>query len=383
MTYLIIKYFHEKTKHQGRGITLNEIRENGFWIVGGMSAVASYIANCVTCCKLGASVQEQKMANLPEDRLEPAPPFTNCAMDYFRPWLVKEGRKEGSEKILFTCLASRAIHLETANALDTDSFLNALRRVVCRRGAIRQIRSDQGTNFVGARRGLREALAELDQDKITSALLKKGCDWITFKMNPPHASHRGGVWERQIRSVRSVLSSLLESNGAQLNDESLRTLMCEVEAILNSRPLTVDTLNDPNSLSPLTPNHLLTMKSKIVLPPPGSFQEADKYSRRRWRKEYLQNLKTRAKWCRPRKDLGVGDVVTIKDEDTPHNKWQLARVLEAIQSSDGRIPSVRLDIAENRLDSKGRRIKKPRFLERPVQKLVLLMSKDQYEGDRE
>ena len=299
--------------------------------------------------------------------------------------------------VLFTCLASRAIHLETANALDTDSFLNALRRVVCRRGAIRQIRSDQGTNFVGARRGLREALAELDQDKITSALLKKGCDWITFKMNPPHASHRGGVWERQIRSVRSVLSSLLESNGAQLNDESLRTLMCEVEAILNSRPLTVDTLNDPNSLSPLTPNHLLTMKSKIVLPPPGSFQEADKYSRRcwrrvqhltnefwsRWRKEYLQNLQTRAKWCRPRKDLGVGDVVTIKDEDTPHNKWQLARVLEAIQSSDGRIPSVRLDIAENRLDSKGRRIKKPRFLERPVQKLVLLMSKDQYEGDRE
>ena len=95
VTYLIIKYFHEKTKHQGRGITLNEIRENGFWIVGGMSAVASYIANCVTCCKLGASVQEQKMANLPEDRLEPAPPFTNCAMDYFRPWLVKEGKKEG------------------------------------------------------------------------------------------------------------------------------------------------------------------------------------------------------------------------------------------------------------------------------------------------
>ena len=139
------------------------------------------------------------------------------------------------------------------------------------------------------------------------------------------------------------------------------------------------------------------MKSNIVPPPQGSFQEADKYSRRRWRrvqhlankfwsrwrKEYLLNLQTQAKWCRPRKNLGVGDVVIIKDEDTPRNKWQLARVSEAKQSSDGRLRSVRLVIADIRLDGKGRRIKKPRFLERPVQKLVLLMSKDEYERDRE
>ena len=127
------------------------------------------------------------------------------------------------------------------------------------------------------------------------------------------------------------------------------------------------------------------MKSKIVLPPSRQgFQEADKYSRRRWRrvqhlankfwsrwrKEYLLNLQTQAKWCCPRKDLGVGDVVIIKDEDTPRNKWQLARVSEAMQGSDGRLRSVRLAIADIRLDSKGRRIEKRRFLERPVQKLA-------------
>ena len=80
MTYLVIRYFHEKTKHQGRGIILNEIRANGFWIVRGMSAVASYIANCGTCRKLRASVQEQKMADQPEDRLEPAPPWIILAL---------------------------------------------------------------------------------------------------------------------------------------------------------------------------------------------------------------------------------------------------------------------------------------------------------------
>ena len=175
------------------------------------------------------------------------------------------------------------------------------------------MRSDQGTNFVGAKKELEEALGELDHDKIGRELLRNNCDWFTFKMNVPSASHMGGVWERQIRSVRNVLSVLLDNNGTQLDDESLSTFMCEAEAVINSRPLTVDGLRDPDSLSPLTPNHLLTMKSKIVLPPPGKFQDTDKYSKRRWRcvqhlanqfwcrwrKEFLQSLQLRQKWLKP------------------------------------------------------------------------------------
>ena len=94
VTSLIIKYFHEKVQHQGRGMSLNEIRANGFWVIGGTSAVASKIADCVTCRKLRGAVQEQKMSDLPEDRLKPAPPFTYCAVDYCGPWHIKEGRKE-------------------------------------------------------------------------------------------------------------------------------------------------------------------------------------------------------------------------------------------------------------------------------------------------
>ena len=273
---LIVRYFHENVKHQGRGITLNELRSNGYWIIQGTAAVSKCITECTVCCKLRGATQEQKMADLPIDRMDPTPPFTYAAVDYFGPWIIKERRKELKRYgFLFTCLASRAVHLEVSHSLSTDSFINALRRFVCRRGPVRQLRSDQGTNFIGARGELKDALRELDHEKITSEMLKNHCDWVVFKMHVPNASHMGGSWERQIRTVRNVLSAMLDTNGAQLDDESLVTFFCEAEAIVNSRPLTVESINDPDSLRPLSPNHLLTMKSKIVLPPPGIFGSAD------------------------------------------------------------------------------------------------------------
>lgn len=149
ITNLILCYYNQLVKHQGRGITQNEIRSSGYWIVGGSSVVSNHISRCVSCRKLRGSPQEQKMANLPDDCLEPASPFTFCAVDYFGPWYVKEGRREVKRYgVLFTCLASRAVHLEVASSLSTDSFLSAYRRFVGRRGPVRQLRSDQGTNFV-------------------------------------------------------------------------------------------------------------------------------------------------------------------------------------------------------------------------------------------
>ena len=388
---LIVKQCHEQVNHQGRGMTINEVRSCGYWIIGGSSAVASYIARCVKCRKLRGMVEEQKMADLPLDRSEPTPPFTFSAVDYFGPWIIKEGRREVKRYgVLFTCMASRAAHLESANSLDTASFINALRRFVCRRGPVRQLRSDQGSNFVGAKRELKEALTEFNDDQIKGELLKNNCDWITFKMNVPSASHMGGIWERQIRTVRSVLSAILEKNGTQLDDESLRTYLCECEAIINSRPLTVNNLNDPGSLEPLTPNHLLTLKSKVVLPLPGMFQSPDAYSRKRWRrvqhlanefwcrwrKEFLLSLQQRIKWNRPRRNLSVGDIVIVKDDTLPRNCWQLARVSKTYPSKDGYIRSVQVDLGAAALPADGKREGPVRRLDRPVNKLVMLVPSD-------
>ena len=135
-------------------------------------------------------------------------------------------------------MSSRAVHIETSNSLETDSYINALCHFLAERGPVCQIRSDRGTNFVGARRELAEALEEIDQERVKNHLLKENCDWFEMKMNVPSTSHMGGTWERQIRTVRSVLAALLEESGPQLDDESFRMLMKEVQNIVNSRPLT-------------------------------------------------------------------------------------------------------------------------------------------------
>jgi len=393
VTDLILCESHEKARHQGRGITQSEIRASGYWIIGGQSVVAYHISNCVKCRKLRSTTLEQKMADLPTDRVQPAPPFTYAGVDCFGPFIVKDRRKEIKRYgVLFTCLVSRAIHIEVANNMDADSFLNAYRRFIGRRGPVRHLRSDQGTNFIGARNELKKALEELDVHKVKETLLRDNCDWIILKTNVPHASHMGGVWERQIRSVRNVLNALLEHHSTQLDDESLTTLMVEAEAIVNSRPLTTESASSPGNLHPLTPNQLLTMKSKVLLPPPGSFERPDLYSRKRWRrvqhlanefwlrwrKEYLQTLQQRHRWTKPRRNLQLDDIVLLADDETlPRNKWRLARVSDVYPDEDGRVRKVQIVMANQYLDKHGKRTKPSQTLQRPIQKLVLLVAREE------
>ena len=199
----------------GRGMTHNELRQSGYWLIGGSLGVSRFISSCVTCRRLCRPTEQQKMACLPNDRPEPAPPFSYSAVDFFGPFGIKERRGDVKRYgVLFTCMGSRSVHLETANSLDSSSFINALSRFMNRRGAVRQLRSDQGTNFVGARNELKTALSEMDQDHVLEYLLRNGCEWVPFRMNVPHSSHIGGTWERLIRSVRNALEPLLSKAGA-------------------------------------------------------------------------------------------------------------------------------------------------------------------------
>ena len=153
ITELIIQDCHHAIKHQGSGMTLNELRQRGYWVFGGTSAVGCLISKCTICKRFRARPQVQKMADLPKDRTEPVPPFTYSAVDYFEPFLIKEGHKEVKRYgVLFTCMSPRAVHIETSTTLETDSYINALRRFLAERGPVCQIRSDRGTNFVGVKR---------------------------------------------------------------------------------------------------------------------------------------------------------------------------------------------------------------------------------------
>ena len=383
VTDLIIDHFHKKVKHQGKGMTMNEIRSNGLWILGLNAAVASHIYKCVQCRRQRRPTEGQKMANLPEDRVESSPPFTYCGMDCFGPFTIKEGRRELKRyAVIFTCMSSRAVHIEQLDDMTTDAFINALRCFTAIRGPVQQLRSDQGSNFVGARNELANAIKELDKDRIQSYLTTNRCEFVA---NVPCSSHWGGVWERQIRTTRSILNTILNDYKGRLDTSSLRTFLYEAMAIINSRPLTYQCLNDPNSLEPLTPNHLLTMKSKTLLPPPGSFVKEEVYARKRWRrvqflaeqfwsrwrKEYLINLSLRQKWFMPKRNLKVGDVVIVQDE-VPRNEWPLGIVIESSADQEGLVRSVKIKLG-SRNPQKKENYARCSIIERPVQKVVLLM----------
>ncbi len=376
ITQLIIRHYHCSTGHSGREMTLSEIRAAGYWIIQGRSAVTSVVHSCVVCRRLRATPASQKMANLPDDRVQATAPFTFSAVDFFGPFYIREGRSDKKRwGVLFTCLSCRAVHVETANSLSTDSFINAYRRFVGRRGPVRQLRCDRGTNFVGARSELESALQEMSKQRIGSELLKDNCDWITFKFNPPYASHMGGSWERMIRSVRSVLSSLLLSHGDRLDDEQLRTFLIEAESIVNSRPITYQDDTPGEADTALTPAQLLTLKPKVILPPPGEFVKEDRFCRKRWRcvqymadqfwtrwlKEYLASQQNRQKWQRSHANLKPGDIVLLVDEQLPRCQWPLGRVQHVFPSDDGLVRKITV-------------VARGTTYDRPVHKVVPLLS---------
>ena len=227
---LLIRDIHKRPGHAGRGHVITALREK-YWIIKGNAAVRQVISKCVFCRRNHGKPSEQKMANLPKDCISPAPPFTYTGVDYFGPFIIKDGRKEVKRYgALFTCLVSRAVHIEVASSLESSSFIQALRRFIARRGSVREIRSDNGSNFVGARKELLQALDEMDHEEIRAKLRKEAIDWL---FNPPSGSHMGGVWERQIKSIRKILACLMEEHGDRLDEESYQTLMCEEEAIIN------------------------------------------------------------------------------------------------------------------------------------------------------
>lgn len=371
VTSIIIQYYHIISGHLGREYMLALLRRK-YWIIQANSAVRKLLSRCVRCRKWKAQVLEQKMADLPEDRLTADhPPFTYVGVDYFGPFQVRRGRSLVKRYgVIFTCLVIRAVHIEISHSLDTDSFILALRRFLARRGEVKEIRSDNGTNFTGGEKELREAINDWNQDKIYDHLLQKHVKW---SFNPPYGSHHGGIWERCIRTIRSILRALLKEQ--VIDDEGLQTLMCEVESLMNARPITTVS-DDPKDLQALTPNHLLLAQSNQTLPP-GVFNKADIYPKRRWRqvqylvdifwkrwiREYLPTLQKRQKWLQPKRNVAVGDVVLLVDSSAPRNTWLMGKVVKVTADKKGLVRRVQVKT-------------KTSVLERSIDKLVLLLEAD-------
>ena len=174
MSNLVISHYHLVSGHSGLEPTLSLVRQR-YWIVNGRASVRRVINECFSCRRRQVTAMRQKMLDLPDDHVVPCKrPFTYLGVDCFGPFVVQRGRSNAKRcGVIFTCLSIRAIHIEVAHSLDTESLINALRRFVSRRGTPEEIRSDNGGNFVKGEKKLREAIEEMNQQKIHESLLRK------------------------------------------------------------------------------------------------------------------------------------------------------------------------------------------------------------------
>lgn len=315
------------------------------------------VHQCLQCHKAKPKFPDLLMGNLPATRIEPSRPFTNTGLDYAGPFQLRttKGRGHRAYKgylVVFVCFATKAIHLEAVSDLTTDAFLNAFRRFVSRRGLCRRLYSDNGTTFRGADRELRSMFKTASRfySEIATTLANDGVDWHFI---PPHSPHFGGLWEAGVKSAKHHLVRLL--NNHTLTFEEFSTILAQIEACLNSRPLCAMSA-DAEELDALTPAHFL-IGSEISLvpdqePPNVAENRLNRYQLlrkihsnfwKRWSKEYLQSLQARGKWHNTTENIEVGQLVLIRDDRYPPTKWPLGRVVNVHPGQDGiiRVASVK------------------------------------------
>ncbi|CAK1596689.1 unnamed protein product [Parnassius mnemosyne] len=363
-TRLYIAHVHERLHHGGVETVVNELRQR-LYVRKIRPVVKTVVKGCLPCRLRKAKPASPSTGNLPSARLaHHARPFTYTGLDYFGPIEVTVGRhREKRYGALFTCMTSRAIHIEVAHSLSADSAVSALRRFMSRRGCPKEIWSDNATCFKAADKEMAEAaLAALEHETT--------CQQIVWKYIPPSAPFMGGVWERMVRSVKEALRVTL--NERYPSDETLGTLLAEVENTVNSRPLTHVSV-DPGDPEAITPNHILIGPNSHV-PAPGHFSKNDVTARqqwkraqaladvfwRRWVKEYLPLLQHRREPSSVGVSPKIGDLVIICDSNLPRNTWPRGKISKVYPGVDGEVRVVDVTTGSGHI------------LRRPTKKIVVL-----------
>ena len=350
---------HRDSMHVGPSglITLLSLE---YHIIGTKQLVRDVSKACVRCQRHYARTTSQLMGQLPPCRATPAPAFTATGMDFAGPFSLKKGHTRKPTWVngyvcLFVCLTTRAVHLEIVMDLTTEALMAAFGRFVARRGRPNTILSDNGTNFVGAHRVIDAAYHHLDLQDSDGSLLQFLADQrITWKHSPARSPHFGGIWEAGVRQMKSLLYKHLGPR--KLTTEQMYTVLTEVEAILNSRPLMPMESSPTDGAQILTPAHFLIGRSLKSLPSDqatgGNIEILRHWNLcqrlvqdiwKEWSGTYLQLLQRQHKWLHPKRSLLVGDIVLLKDPELFLKSWPLAIVEQVHPGADGlvRVATVR------------------------------------------
>ncbi|XP_041449352.1 uncharacterized protein LOC121404191 [Drosophila obscura] len=321
---LLVRFTHHVSLHGGNQLVIRLLRAT-YWIPRLRHVVRSVIHSCKVCVIQRKRLQTQLMGDLPSSRVTFSRPFTYTGVDFAGPFDVKSftGRACRISKgyvCVFVCFTTKAIHLEATSDLSTDTFLAAFARFVARRGCPHEVHSDNGRNFVGASRSLAVDLLEALRTRTSAVYSQQG---LTWRFIPPGAPHMGGLWEAGVKSFKALFQRSMCNSKYTL--EEFATFLSKIEACLNSRPISPMS-EDPTDPLALSPGHFLIGGPLL---------------------------------SHPTRDLEVGDLVVIKEENIPAQEWRLGRVQNAYPGADDKVRVVDL------LTARG-------LIKRPITKVVLL-----------
>lgn len=305
------------------------------------------------------------MGQLPESRVNQWRPFQISGVDFCGPVQVRLGLRRPYKVTkayvaVFICFIVKAVHLELVSDLSSEAFLAALRRFIARRGKCSYLYSDNAKNFCGTERNLRELREMFIEDSNFSKISKEMAgEGIVWKFTPPYSPHFGGLWESAVKSFKYHFRRVVGNSVHTF--EELSTIICQIEAVINSRPLT-PLSTDPDDVTCLTPSHFLIGDNSVGLPEPSllhipenrlsawqKLQSKIQNFWKRWSREYLTSLQERNKWRERNPNVKVGDVVLIKEPNVPPYVWKLGRIMELHQGDDGLVRVITMKTAKGNL----------------------------------
>ena len=355
---LLIEHCHAKVMHNGPNETLHLVRQR-YWMPRGREQVKNVVKKCYICKKLEGLPYHSKFCNeLPDFRVDDGPPFKNVGIDFAGPLIVKnKGSDERKAYIcLFTCASTRAVHLELVESLEVEYFLRAFRRFAARRGLPGMVITDNAKTFKAA---AKEVGKLFRSPRVKEYFTCKSVEWrFIIELSP----WQGGMWERMIRSTKRCLKKIIGQ--AMLSYSELCTLLVEVEAVINARPITYVTDDSDGIAYPLTPSQLINGRNLQVLPNENYNEVVSTYeslSRRgryhckllrqftnRWKHEYLSSLLQAYKPQGSAKEsmIQVGDMVILSDGKVKRNFWKLAKIISLFKGKDGVYRAARIEVSK-------------------------------------
>lgn len=372
LAQLIMNYAHRQTHHGGVQVMTQFIRQK-YWISRLRNGLRNIVHKCVVCVRMNARMETQLMSELPKERVQVGKPFLHTGVDYAGPFELRmPGESDDRQRkkcwiAIFVCLKTRAIHIDIVSDLTSVAFIACYERFIARRGRCRKLFSDNGTSFKGAEKEIKKAMEHWIGKDMLEHMHNRGTDW---EFMSPAAPHQGGIYEAAVKSMKFHVKRIMGMK--ILPYEQFYTLLLQVEAILNSRPIN-PLSDDPKDMQALTPGHflvgepLVTPLPFVIDPKPTTVgvrlwkdrQRMVQHFWERWKNEYLTTLQERKKWRKEKESLEIGQLVVLRSENFPPASWALGRICELLRSKDGLVRNVIVETATTKL-------------KRPVQKICVL-----------